>query len=204
MSSSDGNADARTLSPSSEERPFHHGNLRSELVEAAASELEKSGYEGLSLRHLAKMIGVSRAAPYRHFKNREALLKELSVRWTVKMNETYRAIESLDLPPRQRLAKACMAYLASAKKSPELYRLIFASPQFWDTRNAKDVESSTELVRFRKIVSDASRDKSKHSVNEAVMLIGCVLHGYAMLHISGQLDETLLDPVIQRVVMQII
>ena len=53
---------------------YHHGDLRAALVKAAAAEIERSGYENLSLRELAESLGVSRAAPYRHFADRRALL----------------------------------------------------------------------------------------------------------------------------------
>ncbi|MBW3550170.1 MAG: lipid IV(A) 3-deoxy-D-manno-octulosonic acid transferase [Proteobacteria bacterium] len=55
-------------------RPYHHGNLRSALMEAAERALERGGVQALSLRELAREIGVSHAAPRRHFPDRQALL----------------------------------------------------------------------------------------------------------------------------------
>ena len=53
---------------------YHHGDLRAALITAAAAEIERVGYENLSLRELAASLNVSRAAPYRHFVDRRALL----------------------------------------------------------------------------------------------------------------------------------
>src|ERR1700756_4893606 len=53
---------------------YHHGDLHAALVKAAAAEVERGGYENLSLRELAESLGVSRTAPYRHFADRRALL----------------------------------------------------------------------------------------------------------------------------------
>jgi len=53
---------------------YHHGDLRAALIKAATAEIERGGYENLSLRELADSVGVSRGAPYRHFADRRALL----------------------------------------------------------------------------------------------------------------------------------
>ena len=53
---------------------YHHGDLRDALVQAALREAEQSGPESISLKALAKGLGVSQPAPYRHFADREALL----------------------------------------------------------------------------------------------------------------------------------
>ena len=53
---------------------YHHGNLRQSLLEASMRLLDKEGLEALSLRRLAEEVGVSRQAPYHHFKDKQALL----------------------------------------------------------------------------------------------------------------------------------
>ncbi|CAM5729343.1 hypothetical protein SALBM217S_04935 [Streptomyces griseoloalbus] len=57
-----------------EQRPYHHGNLRTELLDAAERSLRVHGVDRLSLRDLARDVGVSHAAPRRHFADRRALL----------------------------------------------------------------------------------------------------------------------------------
>src|SRR3954451_16003211 len=59
-------------------RPYHHGNLRTALLEAAERTLREGGAEKLSLRELAREVGVSHGAPRRHFPDRQALLDALS------------------------------------------------------------------------------------------------------------------------------
>ena len=59
-------------------RPYHHGNLRSELLEQAERVLADRGAGALSLRELAREIGVSHAAPRRHFADKQALLDALA------------------------------------------------------------------------------------------------------------------------------
>lgn len=57
---------------------YHHGSLKQELLRVGRSRLEERGLEQLSLREVAKELGVTAAAPYRHFADREALLDELA------------------------------------------------------------------------------------------------------------------------------
>src|SRR6201992_4354102 len=60
------------------ERPYHHGNLRTELLAAAARPVRERGLGALSLRELAREAEVSHAAPRRHFADRQALLDALA------------------------------------------------------------------------------------------------------------------------------
>ena len=64
--------------PGSAERPYHHGNLRAALLEAAEAELEAMGIERFSLRAVAKRAGVSHAAPAHHFGDATGLLTALA------------------------------------------------------------------------------------------------------------------------------
>ncbi|MEU2258026.1 TetR/AcrR family transcriptional regulator [Nocardia xishanensis] len=65
--------------PRTRTRAYHHGDLRAELLQRAETTLRESGVDGLSLRQLARDIGVSHAAPTRHFKDKQALLDALAV-----------------------------------------------------------------------------------------------------------------------------
>src|SRR6187549_1461323 len=60
-------------------RPYHHGNLRRELVDAALEELAEHGPQDLSLRALARRAGVSHAAPTHHFGDKAGLLTAIAV-----------------------------------------------------------------------------------------------------------------------------
>src|ERR1700760_4568679 len=60
-------------------RPYHHGNLREALLQAAERALETTGAQDLSLRELAREVGVSHAAPRRHFPDKQALLDALAL-----------------------------------------------------------------------------------------------------------------------------
>ena len=71
-----------------EGRGYHHGDLRNGLLEAARAILEEESLAALTLRAVARKAGVSHAAPYRHFKNRESLLAEVAAEGFLRFEAT--------------------------------------------------------------------------------------------------------------------
>ena len=62
-------------------KPYHHGNLKEALLQAARARLAETAEADLSLRDLAARVGVSVNATYRHFANKDAMLMELAAGW---------------------------------------------------------------------------------------------------------------------------
>lgn len=111
-------------------RSFHHGNLRQALIDAA---LSAPDIERLSLRQLASGLGVTAAAAYRHFANREDLLFEVARIGFDRLKHRFEAAFDISAPPsdateaRQRLIRLGQAYLQFADDMPALWRLMFGS-----------------------------------------------------------------------------
>lgn len=106
---------------------YHHGNLRLALLDAAVSQIKEVGVEKLSLRGIARTVGVSQTAPYRHFKDKNELLSEIA---TQAFNELYSLnYSSTDhhASPVANIQVIGMSYLQYAIKNPEKYRLLFGS-----------------------------------------------------------------------------
>ena len=95
-------------------RPYHHGDLRRHLVEAARAEVDEFGAEGVVLTRLASTCGVSVAAPYRHFVNRDALLAAVAAEGFVELGEALREHAHTGERPRDRLVDAGVAYIRYA------------------------------------------------------------------------------------------
>ena len=91
---------------------YHHGDLRDALVQAALVEAEQGGPEAISLKALAKQLGVSQPAPYRHFADREALLEAVTAEAFRQFNAVLR--ESISKPPQHsrlsRIARAALDF----------------------------------------------------------------------------------------------
>ncbi|WP_128382519.1 TetR/AcrR family transcriptional regulator [Streptomyces cavernae] len=113
-----------------ERRPYHHGNLRTDLLDAAERSLRAHGVEQLSLRDLARDVGVSHAAPRRHFTDRRALLDALAESGFIRLGAKLRAAvneidDEDDLPAR--LYAFASAYVRFATENAELTGLMNSS-----------------------------------------------------------------------------
>ncbi len=103
---------------------YHHGNLREALVDAASCLIADGGTAGLSLRKVARHAGVSQAAPYHHFSNKDALLAEVALRGFEDLTNRLRD-QSADGEPVERLTNMGRAYIGFALEHPWLYTLMF-------------------------------------------------------------------------------
>src|SRR3954462_224448 len=109
-----------------ERRGYHHGNLREALIRAALSLIAEKGPAGFTFAEAARSAGVSSAAPYRHFRDRDALLADVALRgfewstahleraWTGGGPDAFPAFESVG-----------RAYLAFARDEPAYYSAMF-------------------------------------------------------------------------------
>jgi AcrR family transcriptional regulator len=112
------------------DQPYHHGNLRAALLAQAEQTLREQGLEGLSLRELARHIGVSHGAPRRHFADRQALLDALAESGFARLGAELRgAAESAGEGYEARLRATATAYVRFAIRDAALLELMFAGKQ---------------------------------------------------------------------------
>jgi AcrR family transcriptional regulator len=110
-----------------DERPYHHGNLRRALLDAAERTVRDRGVEALSLRELAREAGVSHAAPRRHFSDRQALLDALAEAGFERLRLELRAAVDGAAPEFvERLSATGAAYVRFAIEDSALLELMFA------------------------------------------------------------------------------
>lgn len=104
---------------------YHHGDLKRALVEAALVLLAQEGAGALGLREVARAVGVSASAPYRHFRNREALLAAVAREGFLQFNAALQAAAA-GVPESEHLAAMTRAYVRFALAHPALFRLMFS------------------------------------------------------------------------------
>ena len=110
--------------PPTEARPYHHGDLRRALVEAARQLVETEGPSAMSLRAVARQAGVSPAAPYHHFKDKGELLAAVAAEgWALLGKEILAAMASGAGPDDT--TPELLAYVCFARAHPALYRVMF-------------------------------------------------------------------------------
>ena len=110
-----------------EKTNYHHGDLANALITAALQAVERQAPEDISLRGLAEQLGVSRAAPYRHFADRDALLAATAARGFEDLCRGYEEVLASDGDGPERLRAGTRLFLASARKRPGLHKLMFES-----------------------------------------------------------------------------
>src|SRR3954469_25945995 len=109
-------------------RPYHHGNLREALLRAGERALETGGAPSLSLRELAREVGVSHAAPRRHFADKQALLDALALSGFEQLGAALaEAIAQAGPDFDARLRGLAHAYVGYATRHAALLELMFAS-----------------------------------------------------------------------------
>ncbi|MEP4892493.1 MAG: TetR/AcrR family transcriptional regulator [Aliiglaciecola sp.] len=117
---------------------YHHGDLRTSLILTASAMLKDNGVENLSLRKLADQVGVSRTAPYHHFKDKNELLCAIAEQgfshWKLQLEEIF---ENPDLNEEQKLRAFIHGYISYAAQNPEMYDLMFGRT-IWKQNSATD------------------------------------------------------------------
>lgn len=179
------------------DRPYHHGNLRHALIETALTMLDEDRNWTFTVREVARRTGVSHAAPYKHFRDREELLRELARIGFVQLGKTMRnAMTSAQSSSRMQfmaVAQACIAF-ASAKSG--LYCLMFSSdadktvdPQLHDA-------AMSTFGILLELLEKGQRDGSfrQGAIAAQAAASWAQVHGLAMLAINGQLLEDKVGP----------
>ena len=109
------------------ERPYHHGSLRAALLNAAERRLRADGADRLSLRDLAREVGVSHGAPRRHFADRQALLDALAESGFGRLDQVLRdALDGAGGTFEPRLRAAALAYTRFATDNTSLLEVMYA------------------------------------------------------------------------------
>ena len=165
---------------SAEPRPYHHGDLRRALVDAARRLLEAEGPSALSLRAVAREAGVSPAAPYHHFKDKAELLDAVaSEGWDIlgaQMLEGKSSAEGL-----HQLTALGIAYVCFARENPALYRVMYDAARDKETLPEEvqnDKDSAYCMVRDTMIEHGADPTDEIH-LELASTAAWCGAHGLA-------------------------
>jgi AcrR family transcriptional regulator len=171
-------------------RAYHHGDLRQALLDVALDMLEKSDSEQLSLRAIARQAGVSRAAPYHHFTDREALLSAVAAEGFKKLRSEMTApADSTDSTPLQHMQDMGVAYVRFAVAHPRLYMLMFSSQlRDRETHPELKTEADAALASLASAMSESMQREGNNDGNGESLVLGAwaLVHGLAMLIIDGR------------------
>lgn len=173
--------------------PYHHGDLRRALLDEAAVVLRESGVGALSLRDLARRVGVSTAAPYHHFENKATLLGAIAADALAALDSALAAAAEGTADPAARLHALGVAYVAFAVGHPERFRLTFrpelGSPVGWGGLAAGGAPEETPAFRHLWAAVREAGDPE-----EAALAAWGLAHGLASLFVDGPLQPLAEDP----------
>ncbi len=168
---------------------YHHGDLRRAILESALKLINKSGIEHLSLREVARALGVTTAAPYHHFKDREALLVQIAIQGYEQLLKRLEEARTAKEASQTELEAEGAAYLSFAHEHAALYSVMFSS----------EVAGKNEYPELRQIAdrcfhlvcASVAKDAgiSKKRIPRAALCAWSMLHGLAMLDRSNFLEE---------------
>ena len=174
--------------------PYHHGDLRVACLRAAMELLEEGGTTALSLRAVARRAGVSPAAPYRHYADRDALISAVA---GVGYRELAEHLAAAHPAPSTAddLAAVAVAYVQFALQRPALFRVMFGEP--CDRDNSERVAATNAISEYvGAIVRHSFPGSNPDALATAVWAL---VHGLAFLHLDGKLDSATPDVVSDRV-----
>jgi AcrR family transcriptional regulator len=164
---------------------YHHGDLPAACVDAALELLEEGGEAALSLRAVARRAGVSPAAPYRHYADREALVSEVAAVGYRDLAERLAAAHPAPSTPEQ-LADVAVAYVQFALERPALFRIMFGEPCDRDS-DARVAATAAVTLYLREIVARCFPRSDPEALAPAIWAL---VHGLAFLHLDGKLDAS--------------
>ena len=187
-------------------RPYHHGNLRSELLSCAERALDEGGLGQLSLRDLARQAGVSHAAPRRHFADKQALLDALAQDGFERLGRALR--EAIDAAPDfdTRLAALAGSYVRFATRHAALLELMFAGKH---RPGAADSLSAAADAAFAAPLELITEGQAAGAVvpgdPEAVATVAwATMQGLATIANAGMVDDAALDGLVASAVERLV
>jgi AcrR family transcriptional regulator len=172
---------------------YHHGDVRNVLLQQAENILIDEGPGGLSLRRLARLTGVSEAAPYRHFDGKDGILAAVAIAAFERFAEKLETVAESSDRHEERIMALGAAYVGFAVEHPQHFRLIFGRErppldQYPELRDAAD----NAFDVLQRAVTSVDR-KAEMTLNEAAVAYNRALaawsraHGIAMLVIDGMI-----------------
>jgi AcrR family transcriptional regulator len=177
-------------------RPYHHGNLREALLEGAVRVIAEVGPAAFTLREVARRAGVSHNAPYRHFRDKDALLAAVAAQGFRELTRAMRepgeqpakAASNRSLNSLDKLKQSGLAYVAFAVRRPEHFTVMFDA----SVNNSKDPEythASQEafntLLNYIRNCQEEGQFPAGKTLERALYAWSLV-HGIAKLAVAGR------------------
>lgn len=173
---------------------YHHGDLLQALIDAALDLIAEKDVTNVSLREIARRVGVSHTAPYRHFADKEALLAAVAQEGFQRFNQAIEAAIQSVGDPLEQLERGCLTYIRYAVKHPSRYRIMFGA---YGANLGKADRAMVETAKqaYLPFADAIARGQTRGIFREGnpeqmARTVWALMHGLAMLLIGGQLADS--------------
>jgi len=170
---------------------YHHGDLRKALIDSALALIQKKGTKALTLRAVARMAGVSQAAPYRHFADKDTLLAAVAEEgFRMLAEEMAQAMENGPRDPLAKFQASGVAYVRFAASHPSHYQVMFG-PELADRERHQPLFEAGKVTKNMltgaiKAVQESGTLRPGNP-DDLALAAWTIVHGLASLYVNGQL-----------------
>ncbi|WP_423918842.1 TetR/AcrR family transcriptional regulator [Frigoribacterium sp. 2-23] len=175
-------------------RSYHHGSLREELVREGRALLIEKGQQAVTVRELARRVGVSHGAPLRHFRDRDAVLDAIAADGFDELRGLLEAARGMGaFEPR--FTEYIRAHVRFAQRNGPLMQLMFAS-SVDGTSAVRDPEVQSSAERFFALGAELLGERNLGSTGPMPFLVAATAEGISTLVATGRLPEDRVDEVV--------
>ena len=178
-------------------KTYHHGDLKNALIKAGVEILAKDGVSGLSLRKVASKAGVSHAAPYSHFADKQALIAAISTEGFRQLYERVSAVaEKYKSQPSKQLIEVAWTYVQFALDDRDRFKVMFSGVLEKEREYPEFVAESQRNFQLVKMIVEANQASGilRSGPSDLVALSAWgIVHGFIMLFLEGQISHTVLE-----------
>jgi AcrR family transcriptional regulator len=170
-------------------RPYHHGNLKQTLIDAAVALVAEVGPQGFTLREVARRAGVSHNAPYRHFHDKNELFAAVAMQGFERLTAAMKRSAARGSTPQERLRLCGRGYVSFALRWPEHFSVMFDLPSNREEypKYAGAGEEAFETLLAFIVECQKTGAFSDEDPRRLALFSWSIVHGVAKLAISHHL-----------------